>query len=226
LTLALDATPADGEPPTVFLLSPAHCGGKRAELLVRADAEFDLAQRVRTAGASLGDVFSFLSGLYFRGKLAYSTAFASPPLGAPGTLVITTGRGLVPPETRVTLADLEFFSSIPIDPREPRYREPLEASVRALVASLPGDARVVLLGSISSPKYVELLLGLVGERLCFPEAFVGMGDMQRGSVLLRAARDGHPLAYLRAAGAVRSRAAGRGAGAGSRSPRTAGTRAS
>jgi hypothetical protein len=227
LTLTVGATPADGEPCTVFLLSPAHCGGKRADLLVRADAEFDLAQRVRAAaGAPLGDVFSFLSGLYFRGKLAYSRAFASPPLGAPGTLVITTGRGLVPPETPVTLADIAYLSSIPIDLREPRYREPLEASVRALVASLPGDARVVLLGSISSPKYVELLLGLVGDRLCFPEAFVGMGDMQRGSVLLRAARDGQPLAYMRAAGAVRSRAAGRGAGVGNRSSRTAATRPS
>ena len=196
--------------PTVFLLSPAHCGGKRAGLLVRPDAAFDLAVRVRSqSGAPLGEVFSFLSGLYFRGKVAYSNAFAAPPGGVCGALVITAGRGLVPPDTRVTLGDIAFFSSVRIDLREPRYRAPLEASVRGFAAALPAECRVVLLGSISSTKYVELLLEVLGDRLCFPEAFVGMGDMQRGSVLLRAAETGEPLRYVRAAGADRSRATSR-----------------
>ena len=194
----------------VFLLSPAHCGGKRAELLVRPEASFDLAQRVRSpAGAPIGEVFAFLSGLYFRGKIAYAHAFAAPPSGVEGALVITTGYGLVPPSTPVTLSDLAFFSSVRIDLREPRYRAPLEQGVRALAERLPPDAEVILLGSISSPKYVELLLDIVGDRLCFPEAFVGMGDMKRGSVMLKAATEGRPLAYVRAAGAVRSRAARR-----------------
>ena len=56
---------------------------------------------------------------------------------------------------------------------------------------------------------MELLLDVAGDRLCFPEPFVGMGDMQRGSLMLRAASAGVPLPYVNAAGAVRSRAAGR-----------------
>jgi hypothetical protein len=193
----------------VFLLSPAHCGGKRAGLLVRPEAAFDLAERVRSPqGAPIGEVFSFLSGLYFRGKIAYARAFAAPPAGVEGALVITAGRGLLPAATPFTLSDLAFFASVPIDLREPRYREPLERSVHQLGDRLPGEAEVVLLGSISSSKYVELLLDALGDRLGFPEVFVGMGDMQRGSVMLRAASEGRPLAYVRAAGAVRSRAVG------------------
>src|SRR5215831_6598216 len=75
--------------PHVFLLSPAHCGGERAGLLLRARAEFPLAREVRSpGGAPLADVFSFLSGLYFRGKIAYARAFARPPQGLPPALVI------------------------------------------------------------------------------------------------------------------------------------------
>jgi hypothetical protein len=201
--------PSGASPPRVFLLSPAHCGGKRAGLLARPEAAFDLAVRLRTGGAPLGEVFSFLSGLYFRGKAAYAEAFAAPPQGVPGALVITSGRGLLPPDVPVTPADLTLFRSVPVDPREKRYTEPLEADVRALVAHLPLDAELVLLGSISSRKYVDLLEDLTGGRLCFPQAFVGMGDMQRGSLLLRAAGTGTELPYVRAGGAVRRRADGR-----------------
>src|SRR5690606_20239197 len=63
-------------PERVFLLSPAHCGGRRAQLLLNEAAEFPLAQRIRSPeGAPLGEVFSFLSGLYFRGKLTYARRF-------------------------------------------------------------------------------------------------------------------------------------------------------
>jgi hypothetical protein len=120
--------------------------------------------------------------------------------------VITTGRGLVPASTPITLTDLAFFAGIRIDLREPRYRAPLEEAVRTLAGRMPLDTQVVLLGSISSSKYVELLLEILGDRLCFPEEFVGMGDMRRGSVMLRAASEGRELVYVRAAGALRSRA--------------------
>src|SRR6202043_4133335 len=110
----------------VFLLSPAHCGGERASLVLGARARFDLALRLRaSSGAPLGEVFSFLSGLYFRGKLTYAREFAAPPPGSPGTLVITTNRGLVSPEEPVTLARLRGFARVPIDSAEPRYRRPL-----------------------------------------------------------------------------------------------------
>ena len=90
----------------IFLLSPAHAGGERAQLILSGGARFELAERLRSDGAPLGDVFAFLSGLYFRGKLAYAGAFAAPPPGLPGSLVITAGRGLLPPETPVTVDEL------------------------------------------------------------------------------------------------------------------------
>jgi hypothetical protein len=201
--------PAPAEETTrhkVFLLSPAHCGGKRAALIARPEAAFDLARRMRSPeGAPLGEVFAFLSGLYFRGKLAYANAFADPPPGVPGALVITAGRGLLEPSAAVGSDDLELFARTPVDVREPRYRKPLESAARGLADALPGGARVVLLGSISTPKYLQLLSGIFGERLHFPCSFVGMGDMQRGSVMLKAVEAGVELEYVAAAGAVRSR---------------------
>src|SRR4026207_1669321 len=86
----------------IFLLSPAHCGGRRAQMLINEAAQFELAERLRAKSASLGEIFTFLSGLYFRGKLAYSLAFARPPEGWPGAFVITTNRGLLPPDTVLT----------------------------------------------------------------------------------------------------------------------------
>ena len=193
--------------PLVFLLSPAHCGGKRAAVLMREAADFDLARRLRSPeGAPLGEVFAFVSGLYFRGKVAYAERFAAPPPAVPGSLVITTHRGLLPADTLVHPADLEAFAAVPIDPRDPRYRVPLEADLARLAAESPADARFVLLGSVATAKYTELLLRLLGERLVFPEPFPGMGDMQRGALLLRAAREGEELPYLPVAGAVLSRA--------------------
>lgn len=197
-------------PPRIFLLSPAHCGGKRAALLLRPDAVFDLAQQLRSpVGAPLGEVFAFLSGLYFRGKLAYATRFSGPPPGAPPALVITTSRGLLHPEARLFPADLDEFASVPIDLRDPRYRVPLEQDVLRLAEQTPPDCCFVLLGSIANPKYVELLTAILGDRLHFPEPFPGMGDMQRGALMLRAARDGAELPYLPVPGAVLSRAAPR-----------------
>src|SRR5438132_10431681 len=52
----------------IFLLSPANISGERAKLLLRESAAFPLAQRLQSQGAPLGEVFSFISGLYFRGN--------------------------------------------------------------------------------------------------------------------------------------------------------------
>lgn len=186
----------------IFLLSPASCGGRRAQVLLRDAASFELAVRLRGEGAQLGEAFSFLSGLYFRGKAAYAEAFADPPPGVPGALVITPSRGLVPPESTVTVADLCEFADVPIDLAEPRYRSPLEDSARALAAA-GGDADVVLLGSVASDKYVSVLLDIFGARLLFPSAFVGRGDMSRGGLMLRQVDAGVELEYIPVRGATR-----------------------
>jgi hypothetical protein len=186
--------------PRIFLLSPAFTGGKRGEMLLRDGAAFDLAVRLRSrAGAPLGEVFAFLSGLYFRGKLAYARAFAHPP---EGVLVITTTRGLVHADTHVRADELREMSLGDIDAANEAYRRPLEQATGALVDAVP-NGLVVLLGSIASGKYVDVLLGLLGERLVFPADFVGRGDMSRGGLLLRHVAAGTELAYVPVLGAVR-----------------------
>ena len=64
--------------------------------LLSPRAQFDLAVRLRRGeSAPIGEVFQFLSGLYFRGKLAYARAFARPPRSlSSGVFVITAGSGL------------------------------------------------------------------------------------------------------------------------------------
>ena len=183
--------------PRVFLLSPAHCGGERARLLLSPRATFDLARRVRApGGARLGEVFSFLSGLYFRGKLAYAERFGLP-------LVITTNAGLRPADEPATLETLRAAARVNITATNPRYRRPLLASARAVAERLGPDGAVTLLGSIASDKYVDALLSVFGERLTFPLEFVGRGDMSRGGLLLRCVRAGQELTYVSVAGAAR-----------------------
>src|SRR5437764_1187057 len=98
----------------LFLLSPANCSGQRAALLFNERSEFFLARKLRSEGATLGEVFSFLSGLYFRGKLTYARAFAAQQVKTDAIWTITAGRGLVDPETVVTLDDLRQFANVPI----------------------------------------------------------------------------------------------------------------
>jgi hypothetical protein len=185
----------------IFLLSPAHCGGKRAEILLNPHASFPLAVQLRSGGVTLGEAFSFLSGLYFRGKLTYADRFARPPDGNIGVQVITTDRGLMPTEMEVSNDDLRCFAAIDISVDEPGYRRPLERDA-GLLAGMK-DVEVVLLGSVATGKYVDILLEGLGDRLLFPADFVGRGDMSRGALLLQAARDGIELVYRPVAGADR-----------------------
>jgi hypothetical protein len=187
----------------IFLLSPARFDGERAKLILNPRAEFPLARaRREPGGVELGEVFSFLSGLYFRGKLAYARAFARAPEAHAGTLVITTERGLVTPATRITSADLCAFADVDIGGGDERYLGPLRRDVHRLAADLP-EAEVVLLGSIATGKYVDTLLDSLGERVVFPREFVGRGDMSRGGLLLRHVRESRELEYIPVAGAVR-----------------------
>jgi hypothetical protein len=182
----------------IFLLSPASCGGKRAALLFNERAEFDIAVRVRKQpGAPLGDVFSFLSGLYFRGKLTYAREFTNPPpRKAPGIQIITPTDGLYSPGSMVTLRDLERFATVAIDAEDSRYRYPLERDAAKISERIGPNCEVVLLGSVASGKYVDVLLPIFGKRLVFPKEFIGHGDMARGGMLLQRAASGNELSYI------------------------------
>ncbi len=202
-----------GDPNTVlnrvFLLSPANCGGIRARMMTSPTAGFALAHQLQSReGALLGDVFSFVSGLYFRGKLAYARRFARPPdpsepVIAGGVLVITPNAGLRAANTPVTLDSFRGFATTDVNAGNPSYRRPLDNSARALLEVIGNDCEVVLLGSIASGKYVDLLMPIFGDRPMFPPHFVGRGDMSRGGLMLRCVEAGIELDYVPLAGAVR-----------------------
>jgi hypothetical protein len=172
-------------------------------------AQFDLAVRLREKrGVAIGEVFAFVSGLYFRGKLAYGLEFARPPepdlpLTGSGALVITPTAGLRAAETAVTMRALQVFATVDIAADDPRYRKPLLASARSLNEEIGPECEVVLLGSIASAKYVDILTSVFGDRLLFPIDFVGRGDMSRGGLLLRCVRSGEELPYVPVSGAIR-----------------------
>ena len=174
----------------VFLLSPASCAGKRCAQLVARGADFELAVRVRDGGAPIGEVFSFLSSLYFRGKLAYARRFAAPPAGCPGVLVITAGRGLVPPETAITIARRARVQRACRSTRaSAAMPQPLRDDARGSARARSGGHR-----DRAARQHRDAQVrrragrGVRPSRSLFPGDFVGRGDMSRGGLLLRAAR--------------------------------------
>jgi hypothetical protein len=188
----------------IFLLSPANASGLRGNLLLKDAVQSPMADRLRNGGVPLGEIFTFISGLYFRGKLAYARAYADPPPGVPGVVVITASGGLVSPDRLFTLEELREIVAGRVDAAESRYRIPLERDARLLRDHGGDHCEIVLLGSVATSKYVEPLLGIFGERLMFPAEFVGRGDMSRGGLLLRSARDQVQLKYVPVAGAARN----------------------
>src|SRR2546423_5178928 len=187
----------------IFVLSPAYAGGRRAQMILSERAQFELAKKLRgKEGATISEVFAFLSGLYFRGKIAYANAFACASSADCAVFVITPTRGLVDARSTISLADLREFAAVDINEAEPRYRKPLEKSVRQLAENLPSNCDVVLLGSIATGKYVDVFLKYFRQRLRLPSDFVGRGDMSRGGLMLRCAADRTELKYISVAGAV------------------------
>lgn len=186
-------------PRRVFLLSPANSAGKRAGFLLGRNGRSALAQRLRSSdGATVGEVYTFMSGLYFRGKLAYASAFAHPPDGCSGVQVIVPGLGLRPASAIIDLAGLRAVARVPVDPDNRRFTSPLRRDAARLAEHLdPGDA-VVLLGSIATPKYLQPLQDVLGPRLHVPQEFIGRGDMSRGALMLRCAAEGRELTYIAA----------------------------
>ena len=189
----------------IFLLSPANSAGKRAALLLRKDGRSALAQRLRAAqggtgggGATVGEIYTFMSGLYFRGKLAYASAFANPPDGCCGVHVIVPGLGLCSPGAIIDLEALRAIARVPVDPADLRYTRPLRRDAADLVERLQPRDAAVLLGSIATPKYLEPLKQVLGPRLRYPREFIGRGDMSRGALMLRCAAEGRELTYAAA----------------------------
>jgi len=180
---------------TVFLLSPASCAGRRAQMLLRSQTS-PLTARLANGGAPLGEVFSFMSSLYFRGKLAYANTFGR-------AYVIAPGRGLLPADLLIRVEDLRTMATVSVDEAEPAFRDPLVRDATALHRGLAADDQVVLLGSVATDKYVGPLLDVFGDRLLFPPTFAGRGDMSRGGLLLRCASAGTPLECVPVRGAVR-----------------------
>jgi hypothetical protein len=188
----------------VFLLSPARAQGRRAQMIFNPRAGFDLARRLqRGEVAPLAEIFTFLSGLYFRGKVAYARTFATCAPGQCAVWVITTNCGLLKIDQPVSLDELRRFSTVDIDHEDARYRKPLQRDARRILKQFGTDTDVVLLGSISTAKYVDCLLEVFGVQLKFPVEFVGRGDMSRGGLLLRCAVDHQELAYAPVLGAIR-----------------------
>jgi len=179
-------------PSTVFLLSPANTSGQRARQLLSPRAKSDAAQLYRTEeGVPIAIAFAFMSALYFRGKITYAMHFG----GVENTLVIAPGYGLVPPTWCITEERMKVLSNTPVDVRKRNYRKPLERDALGLAERFDADGQVVLLGSVASGKYIDILLPIFGNRLRFPAAFAGLGDMSRGGLLLRAARANRELIY-------------------------------
>jgi hypothetical protein len=193
---------------TVFLISPARCNSDRARQLLtvieprrhsatlpagakpRPPTRSALGARIWEHSAPLGEIFTWLSSLYFRGKLAYAQRFGT-------ALIMAPGLGLRAPETLISAAMFRAMAAVEVETAA--FVEPLVRDARLVAAT---EQPVVLLGSIATGKYLTSLLQIFGERLQFPSTFVGRGDMGRGGLLLRAAASGEELAYAPVAGAV------------------------
>ena len=178
----------------IFILSPANCNGKRAQYLLNPQARFDLGARMADGHAvPLADAFSFMSGLYFRGKWEYAQAFGSQLAEPTAAYVITSNRGLMHAAASVGRQDLLDLREGHIHLDNVDYTLPLKRDADARAVRWPGE--VVLLGSIATQKYADILLGAFGSRLLFPVQFAGRGDLSRGGLLLRSVRSGIELEY-------------------------------
>jgi len=181
----------------VFLLSPANCNGVRAGWILRRNARSEIAKRLRDpAGVPLAEVYSFLSALYFRGKLTYARAFADPPLSTAGVMIITPTAGLMPDGATIGLSTLRGFSRVPINVKNRRYRTAFLRGLRQLANDVGPDCEVILLGSIATGKYLDLVQQVFADQLRVPAEFIGLGDMSRGALLLQCVREQRELNYV------------------------------
>src|SRR5207253_9967168 len=140
--------PSESASRRIFLLSPANIAGIRGGRLMCDSAESELSSRLRGPGAPLGEVFSFISALYFRGRLAYATRFAQAPPAVDRAFVITACGGLITPETMVTRERLRDISTNSIDLMNQLDRRLFDRDSRSLSHLVRSDCQRVLLGSV------------------------------------------------------------------------------
>jgi hypothetical protein len=179
----------------VFLISPATAHGPRALSLRRPDASSVLARRLREEGVPLGDVFSFLSGLYFRGKLEYARAFArEPDEQTGGVRIITMTDGLVSPDALISRRDLDRYAEC--TEGVTAALSSLKETALAFSERIGATADIILLGSVGTGKYTDLLAPIFGERLLFPRDVLHIGQLARGALFLKRARERHELEYV------------------------------
>jgi hypothetical protein len=194
--------PSPGRP-KVFVISPATAHGPRALSLRRPDSHSTLARQLKEEGVPLGDVFTFLSGLYFRGKLEYARAFAHPPGDeGGGVYIITMTDGLVSPDARISVQDLERYALCPEGTAA--AMSTLEATARAVLKHIGSEGDVILLGSVGTGKYTNLLAPIFGERLLFPRDVLHIGQLARGALFLNRARERRELEYIPVAEIIRA----------------------
>jgi hypothetical protein len=189
--------PMNDRPPTLFLLSPANLNGLRAKQLSSPRAQFGAAVALRSEeGVPIEEAFAFMSALYFRGKVAYSSRFgAAPEAIEHANWVIAPGFGLVPFGWRIDMERFRKLKRTDVDVSSRNYRTALTRDAKAIAEKITAETQVVLLGSIATGKYVDILWPIFGSRLRFPACFVGLGDMSRGGLMLRAARSGEEFEY-------------------------------
>ena len=169
--------------------------GIRGQRLLSETGPSELARRLRESSAPIGEVYRFISSLYFRGKLEYAEKFQNPPSGVAGVQIIT-GHGLMLPQTTISLTELRRISATEIDAGNSDYRRSLDCDLLKLREMSSGETEIILLGSIATSKYITPIREVFGERFLFPKEFRGLGDMSRGSILLKCCSQGRELAYL------------------------------
>jgi hypothetical protein len=181
--------------PRIFLLSPATAHGAKGKTLLEAEPRTPAARRFREEGMAVGDVFRYLSGLYFNGKLTYARTLGAPPSGLEGmeALVISMTDGLLAPEMPVGPEELRRYAAA--ERGSEAGRRALEEDARALASEVGDECDVVLLGALATGKYTDALLPVFGERLLYPRALLGLGQLDRGALLFRCVRAGTELDY-------------------------------
>ena len=139
----------------------------------------------------------------FPGQVSLRRSLRSAATGLnSGVFVITPNGGLLPPSVRVTLDDLARLAKTDIDPSAKEFRKPLQKDAKALAQALGPRGEPILLGSIATRKYLDVLLAAFPQELLFPSEFVGRGDMSRGGLMLRSADAHLELTYVPVRGAI------------------------